>query len=341
MKNRVTLKDIARKTNVHASTVSRALDTNSRTSLTAEVTTRIRDVAEQMGYFPNRVAIGLRTSRTMTVGVMIPDITDMLFPPIVRGIENALEPLGYASIIVNTDNITKRESRLVNILQERGVDGIINSAAQRNDKRMSKIAAQGLPIVTLNRKIDHSNVPYIVNDEENGIKMILEHLFKLGHRNIVNIAGPQDFSTGYLRLKAFRAISATLGLKIQATAIAIAAKYDEKEGFRCAKILMNTNQKTTAIICANDRLALGALNLLKSVGLDCPGDVSVTGFNDMQHLDLLSPRLTTIQIQKFEAGLACGCLLVSLMSNKKANVSCKTVLPVKLIKRDSVATAKR
>lgn len=340
MNNRVTLKDIARETGFHVSTVSRALDPNSRASLTEEVTNRIKTVAEKMGYYPNRVAIGLRTSRTMTVGVMIPDITDMLFPPIVRGIENALEPLGYASIIVNTDNISTREHKLVNILQERGVDGIINSAAQRNDTIIPQIVAKGLPIVTLNRKIDHSNIPYIVNNEEKGIKMTLEYLFTLGHRNIVNIAGPQELSTGHLRLKAFQEVSAKLGLKIKKIAIAIATKYNEQEGFRCAEILMNTNKKFTAILCSNDRLALGALNLLKSRGLSCPADVSVTGFNDMQNLDLLSPRLTTIRIQQFEAGFACGSLLISLMNHKKITIPYKTVLPVELIKRDSVAPPK-
>src|SRR5580704_13291283 len=123
-KKRITLKDIARATGVHVSTVSRALDPVERKAITEEVVNRIRASADMLGYRPNRIAAGLRTKRTMTVGVMIPDITNVIFPPILRGIESVLEPLGYASIIVNTDNKRDRESRLLDVLRDRGVDGI-------------------------------------------------------------------------------------------------------------------------------------------------------------------------------------------------------------------------
>ena len=168
-KKRITLKDIARETGVHVSTVSRALDPVERKTITDEVAKRIQAAAESLGYRPNRIAAGLRTNRTMTVGVMIPDITNVIFPPILRGIESVLEPLGYASIIVNTDSERDREVRLLDVLRDRGVDGIIHAAVLRSDPSIAKAAQDGLPVVTLNRKVEFSSIPYVINDEDAGI----------------------------------------------------------------------------------------------------------------------------------------------------------------------------
>src|SRR5262245_19708085 len=104
LRKRVTLKDIAHEAGVHVSTVSRALDPSSKTSLTDDVEKKVRKIAMRLGYRPNRIAAGLRTNRSMSVGIIIPDITNTLFPPLVRGVESVLEPLGYTSIVVNTDN---------------------------------------------------------------------------------------------------------------------------------------------------------------------------------------------------------------------------------------------
>ncbi|TPL43707.1 LacI family transcriptional regulator [Mesorhizobium sp. B2-4-6] len=337
-KRRVTLKDIARHTGVHASTVSRALDPVGYTLLTDEVAKRVRTAAEELGYRPNRIAAGLRTSRTMTVGVMIPDITNVIFPPIVRGIENVLEPVGYASIIVNTDSDEQRESRLVDVLRDRGVDGIIHAAAFRSDPSIARAAEEGLPVVTLNRKVEPSNIPYVVNDEEAGIYEMLRHLRDLGHRDIAHLAGPQDLSTGQARLAAFRHAASKLALTFNPNLVATASRFDEEEGARCARSLLDSNQQFTAILCANDRLALGAIEELRQRGIRCPDDVSVTGFNDMPFLGLIKPRLTTVRIQQFEAGQTVASMLLRLMNPATGNdVPLQTVLPVSLVVRESTA----
>ena len=335
MKKRATIVDIAREAGVHASTVSRALDPNSQTSLTDAVAERIRAAAKRLDYRPNRLAAGLRINRTWSVGVVIPDITNALFPPIVRGIESVLEPLGYASIIVNTDNIPEREDRLIDVLRERGVDGIISGAAQRVDPKISEVADAGIPIVTLNRKVDNQDIPYVISDEKQGIRMILRYLHDLGHTRLAHIAGPQGLSTGQLRLAAFCEASAELGLEFDETTIAISRRFDEEEGYRCSEYLLNANPEITAILCANDRLALGAMKYLQSRGLRCPEDISVTGFNDMSFLDLLPVRLTTIRIQQFELGKAAATILLNLINKSAEKAPRETVLPVELMVRDS------
>lgn len=337
MKRPVTLKDIALKTGVHVSTVSRALDPQARSSLTEDVVARVREAAASLGYRPNRLASGLRTSRTMTVGIMLPDITNMIFPPIVRGIESVLEPLGYASIIVNTDNLPDREERLVEVLRERGVDGIVHAAALRDDPCIVAVAERGLPVVTVNRRIDGADIPAIVNDEAHGIRMVMRHLHDLGHRRIAHVAGPEAFSTGRARLRGFADMAAELDLHIPAEATVLAVRFDEREGRRCTDLLLGRGWPFTALLCANDRLALGAIDALRAHGLACPDDVSVTGFNDMPFLELIPLGLTTVRIQHFLVGQMAGQVLHALMNGREAEVPRETVLPVQLVLRDTVA----
>jgi LacI family transcriptional regulator len=337
MRRGPTLKDIAREIGVHPSTVSRALDPATRATLTADVIERVRLAADRLGYRPNRVAASLRTSRSMTVGVMIPDITNMIFPPILRGIESVLEPEGYAALVVSTDNIPEREARLVEVLRERGVDGIIHAAAQRADPLILKVVAEGTPVVTVNRRVDGAAVPAIVNDEDGGIRMLVEHLAAKGHSRIAHIAGPGSFSTGQARLEALRRALSERSLIEVATVEA--SRFVEAEGKRCARSLIDAGLSFTAIVCANDRLALGAIEALNDAGLRCPQDVSVTGFNDMPMIDRIPPALTTIRIQPFETGQAAARALLAIMHGDATAASCETVMPVELVVRDSVAAA--
>lgn len=341
MKKRVTLKDIARETGVHVSTVSRALDPVERRSITEEVAMRVQAAAEKLGYRPNRIAAGLRTNRTLTVGVMIPDITNLIFPPILRGIESVLEPLGYASIIVNTDSEREREVRLLDVLRDRGVDGIIHAAVLRADPSIARAAEDGLPVVTLNRRVESPAIPCVVNDDDGGICAMLGHLTALGHRRIAHIAGPQDLSTGQLRLAAFRAAALNHEVAINENLIATAVRFDERDGARCLTSLLDTGVPFTAVLCANDRLALGAIEALRARGIDCPHDVSVTGFNDMPMLDLIRPRLTTVRIEQYGAGQAAARTLLRLLNAEAPEeVPVETILPVELVIRDSTAPAR-
>ncbi len=336
MNKPVTLKDIARETGVHVSTVSRALDPNAKTSLTREVVDRIRSTAERMGYRPNRLASGLRTKRTMSIGLMIPDIENTLFPPIVRGAESVLEPAGYTSIIVNTDSDRAREAKLVDVLLERGVDGILHAAPYLADPRMTEVARRGLPMVTVNRQIENSEIPGVVNDDAAGISLMLKYLHDCGHRRIAHIAGPDNLSTGRIRVEAFRATAQELGLDLPGEAIALSDYFHEQEGARCTAQLLESGYEFTAILCANDRLALGTFDALRQHGLSCPKDMTVTGYNDIPFLDLIPPGLTTIRTQQTDIGRIGAELLVKMMSEPGVTIPRTTILPVKLIERGSV-----
>ena len=336
MKKSVTIKDVAKATGVHVATVSRALSPNARGLVSAEVVARIRETAESMGYRPNRVAAGLRTRRTMTVGVMIPDITNTLFPPIVRGMESVLEPAGYASILVNTDNDPDREARLFDVLLQRGVDGIIDVAVTHMDPHLVRISEE-IAVVTANRMVEGSGIPSVVNDDAGGIRMMLQRLYDAGHRVICHIAGPEDLSTGIQRREAFETAAKGLDLKLPGTAVIAAERYNEDEGSRCALCALESSPDVTALLCANDRLAIGAIDAVASLGLKCPEDISVTGFNDIPFLDLIPPGLTTVQVLQFDVGRIAAEILLKRMTEPDARVPETTIMPVSIVDRNSIA----
>ncbi len=339
-RNAVTLKDIAQRVGVDTSTVSRALNPATQDMLTPDVVKRIRTVAERMGYRKNHLARSLRTRQTMTVGIVLPDIANTLFAPIVRGAESVFEPKGYASMIVNTDDDFERREHLVNVLLERGVDGIIDAATQRSAPHIDAIVAQGVPLVTANRKMDQPSIPSVTNDDAEGIRLVIQHLHDRGHRKLAHIAGPETLSTGQVRQVAFRQQVKAMGLDLSREAIVVAKRFDEEEGRRCALELLKQGYGFTAIVCANDRLALGAIHALSQSGVLCPDHVSITGFNDLPFLNLIPPGLTTIRVQQFGVGQLSAKLLLEMMTDQDAQIPGTSVLPVELVERGSVAVTR-
>ena len=339
MKRRATLKDVARVAGVHLSTVSRALNPRTQHLLTRKVVEQIRMISRDLEYRPNAAAHSLRTNRTRTIGVVVPDITNPVFPPIIRGIEDALAKRGYVAILANTDGHIRHEAEIADLLRARGVDGLILASVEREDEAVSRLAAEGLPIVTVNRRVDDPAVSSVVNDENAGIRDVLRHLASLGHRAVANIAGPQALSTGVERYQAFETHRRALGLSSGAALVAFAAGFNEEEGFlRTEELLRSKAAGFTAIVCANDRLAIGALAALRQHGLDCPDNISVTGYNDMPLVDRLSPALTTVRIEQYEVGLDAADILVEMIGMEPDKRSPRhSVHPVKLIVRESTA----
>lgn len=153
-------------------------------------------------------------------------------------------------------------------------------------------------------------------------------------------AAQTALSTGQLRLAAFRTAAADQDLGIDENLIVTAARFDERDGARCMAALLNSGVPFTAVLCANDRLALGAIEALRARGIDCPRQISVTGFNDMPMLDLMRPRLTTVRIEQYRAGqVAAQTLLRLLNADDPEDVPVETILPVELVIRDSTAAA--
>ena len=172
----------------------------------------MREVAAALGYQVNPIARSLKTSRSETVGVLVPDLTNPLFPPIVRGIEDTLADSGYTVLTANTDNDPARTSSNFAAMQARQVDGFIVATALLDDPFMHEAAARGVPMVMVNRQTEHLDVSVVAGDDATGIERTVDHLVELGHRDIAHVAGPLQVSTGAVRLRAFRAAMQRHGL---------------------------------------------------------------------------------------------------------------------------------
>jgi LacI family transcriptional regulator len=332
-RSRPTLKDVARDVGVHVSTISRALNPKSSHPISPKLTEKIKRASSRRGYKPNAAAAALRTNRFQTIGVIIPDITDPVFPPIIRGIEDGLARHGYVAILGNTDGDPRRQARLIEAVRARGIDGLILASVTRHDEEVSRLAA-GTFVVTVSRRTDDPRFSSVVHDEDDGFRRVLTHLASMGHRRIATIAGPQTISTGYNRYSSYVRHCEALGLGLDRPLVSFARAFNEMEGERCAEELLVAGQAFTAVVCANDRLAIGAVSSFRRHGLDCPKDLSITGFNDMPLAERLSPPLTTVRVQHYKAGAEAAELIVDTVENRSAEPR-HIVLPVEMIVRES------
>jgi len=306
----VTLKDVAAVAGVHPATASRALNHQTRLLVSAETASRILAAADELGYRPNTVARSLRTRRSHTVGVLIPDLTNPLFPPIVRGIEDRLAADGYVALIGNTDSDDDRERLVFDRMLARHVDGFVCATAHLRSSLLAEAAAAEIPMVLVNRHAEGYGFPAVSVDNERGIAMAVSHLVGLGHRRIAHIAGPQDVSTGLSRYRGFVAAMVAHGLAADPDLVVHAAAYSLDEGDRCCRALLEADCGFTAVAAANDMLAVGCYAALEAAGLSCPQDISVVGFNDMPFIDRLRPPLTSVSFPHYQVGTEAGQLIL-------------------------------
>ncbi len=311
---RPTIRDVARRARVHASSVSRALNPLTEHLLSEAVRKRIRRVAKELGYVADPAATGLRTRRTRTIGVLVPDLVNPNFPPIVRGIESVLVQAGYTAVLANTDNDSRRAKEALEGFGARRVEGLIMGTALRREPLLARCRALGLPVVLVNRGAEGSRGSSVLVDDAKGVASAVAHLVALGHQRIGHVAGPSRFSTGQGRRQGFVEAIKKLGLAAPEKCVGEACAYTIAEGARVARDLLDRAGFLTALVAANDLLALGCYDELARRGLVCPRDVSVIGFNDMPFADRFNPPLTTVRIQQRSMGEQAARLLLETLA---------------------------
>lgn len=334
------LRDVAEHAGVHISTASRALDPLKEKRISADVAAKVKASARALGYQGNVIAASLRRRRSHTVGVIVPDLTNPMFPPMFRGIEDRLQQIGYSALLTNSDFNLEREWQLLDMFVKRQVDGLILATARLDDPIVAAARERGMTVVLMNRATAGATVPAILADEAAGIGEAFSHLHALGHRHIAHIAGPQDVSTGRARKEAFVAAAKRHGLEAGPRHVVVASQFNEAAGHRAALHLLQSGLAPTAIVAANDALALGVYDALSELNLACPTDVSVTGFNDMPFVDRLKPALTSVRIPQYRMGYEAADELAARFDDDTRPVAHR-VLPPKLIIRDSTGPVRQ
>lgn len=333
----VTLRDVAQRAGVAAGTASRALsdDPAVQRLVSSQTARRVRDAARLLGYQPNPVARSLKTRRSHTIGVVIPDLMNPLFPPIVRGIEDRLMRSGYVALLGNSDNDVERESRLIERMQSRQVDGLILATTRRDHPVVIEVGHHGIPVVLVNRVVDDRAFPSVATDDVRGISLAMSHLTGLGHRRLGHVAGPQEFSTGAGRYRGFLLGLHAAGLDANAASVAIAQAFTVDEGRRCCHQLLGQRPPITAVMAANDMLALGCYQAIAEAGKTCPRDISVVGFNDMPFIDQLSPPLTSVRFPHRQVGVEAAELMLEQIADRGRPAKALLVPPELVVRGSS------
>lgn len=321
MSDRPTLKDVAREAGVHISTASRALNPTTASVVNPETLDRVAEAARRLGYRPHPLARGLRTKRTMSAGMVIPDVENPLFGPIIAGAESVLMEEGYSILIGNADRGPSHAETLVEEMLERHVDGLILATASRKDSEVASVVERGVPVVLVNRTIDGDSVPSIVGDDHAGIGLAVQHLAELGHRHIGHVAGPSWVSTGLGRRDAFLEWMQSVGLESNQELVEEAEWYQVEPGYTAAQELFKRHPDLTAVVAANDLLGLGCYRAIRSMGKEVGRDVSVTGYNDIPLLDLMQPPMTAVRVPYRQMGAEAATSLLGVIAGEDVSTT--------------------
>jgi LacI family transcriptional regulator len=327
-----TIRDVARIAGVHVSTVSRALDPRRSVGVSAEAMEAVAEAARKLGYRPNRAASALRTGRTHTLGVLVPDITNPVFPPILQGIEACAAARGFFVMVANVAGSALAQPIVERMLAQQ-VDGVVLATASREDPLVDFLIRAGLHAVMVNRADESGRLASVVSDDRLAMKLAVDHLVDTGCKRIAHLAGPQDLSTGVGRLRGFE--SALRDRRVRGAGVAVCGAYSREAG-RAAmnQLLEGARAIPDAVVCCNDLVALGAYDAIAEAKLAIPRDICVTGHNDMPLVDMVNPPLTTIRLPHRELGWRAAELLFDAIDGRQLSPA-TVVLRPELVVRGS------
>ncbi|HEX6867391.1 MAG TPA: LacI family DNA-binding transcriptional regulator [Candidatus Limnocylindrales bacterium] len=329
----VTISDVARLAGVGRGTVSRVL--NDRSNVDPATRARVLAAIKELDFVPSQTARRLSLGRTQTVAVILPFLTRPSAVERLRGIELTLAAGGYDLIVFNVETRERRDAVFRDLPRPERVDGIIIVSLSPHPEEIERIARVGLPAVLVDAH--HRSMPRIVADDVLGGRLAAEHLIGLGHERIAFIGDiprtPLAFTSSRLRLTGVRRALLRAGLRLPASRVAI-GDHSRRRAAELAQRMLLRPARPTAIICASDTQAAGALQAAEMLGLQVPGDLSVTGYDDLDLADHLG--LTTIRQPLFESGVRAVQRVMSLIDGQPAP-TLREVQDISLVVRRSTA----
>lgn len=335
----ITIKDIAKRTGVSHSTVSRALGGNSLISV--ETSDRIRKVAREMGYQPSAAARSLKTNQTKVIGVIVNSIDDPFFSEILFGIEDAAQQAGYSLFIASSQYDPIREQNIVQTMMEQRTDGVIICSSSFSADKGRQLLANGFPVVVVNYKATENFNYSIYHDDIDGSQQLTRHLLNLGHNKIAYLGNSKSGRTTQDRLNGFKKEMRKAGINILPNFVYEVQGSEPCLGIESLNYYLNLQEKPTAIMCFNDTIAIGLLHACNQRGIRVPADLSVTGFDNITFSAFTCPPLTTLDQPKYSIGNEAAHLLLDLLSNKivnSNNTHKEKILKGKLLVRASTSS---
>ena len=307
----ITIKDIAKRTGVNHSTVSRALHGSNLISV--ETAERIRKAAREMGYQPSAAARSLKTRRSKVLGVIVSSIEDPFFSEIVFGIEAVAQDNGYSLFIGSSQHDNQRERKIVQTMLEHRTDGVIVCSSSFSVEHGRQLLDHGFPIVVVNHQATENFHYSIFHDDIDGSRQMTRHLIGLGHQRIAYLGNSVSGRTTLDRLSGFQAEMEAAGLPIPEGYIQHVPGGTALEGREGLQHFNDVAEFPTAIICYNDMIAIGLLQACREAGIHVPQDLSITGFDNISFSAFTHPPLTTFDQPKSSIGAEAARLLLELI----------------------------
>lgn len=305
---RIGIADVALKAGVSHATVSRVM--NGNFTVDPEIAARVKAAAAELKYQPNPVGRSLALGKTDTIGIVVPDLANPTFQAILRGLSRAAAQDGYRVLIADSFEVSSEESILAGEARRR-CDGLVLCAPRMSDAELEELAPSLRPLVLINRTTAAADVPSLVVDYGQGVQDIAEHLVELGHTRLAFLAGPPRSASNNLRLQGLEAFKAAHP-HVEVTMLEGGSDFDTGHGSVDAVL----ESGATGILAFNDLVAMGLMSGLHERGLDVPGDISVTGFDDIPFAKYTTPTLTTAAVPITELGAEAWHQLRALIRNE-------------------------
>ncbi len=336
----VTIKDVANEANVSIATVSHVI--NKTRYVSDDVTARVLNAIENLGYYPNHLVAGLRGKKTYTVGLVLPSISNETFGLLVERIQKILFKFGYNLIICNTSYDTVLEQDAFDTLLMKKTDAIIAIPTSSDGDKLKKIKEMGIPVVLVDRSINDIKMDTVRIDNFKGSYDMICHLIALGHRSIGYIDRKVDQSHSLEQKMGYKKALEDHGIPYNPENVVHSSGYDYKSGSDAVKRLLQKNPNITAVSAYYDIVAFGAMRGLLDMGYRIPEDISIVGYDGMPFTAASSPRLTTVLYPVNKLAKETCNLVIKRLEQKDAREEKESdiVIMPKLIIRESIGPAR-
>jgi LacI family transcriptional regulator len=327
-----TINDVARRAEVSPVTVSRVI--NKARNVSPATRERVEQAIQELGYVPSAAARSLRSKRTRTMALVVPDITNAFWTTVARGVEDAAQSCGYSVLLYNTDETPGKQLRYLDVIASQRVDGVIIAPYDSDARNLATLRARNIPIVVIDRRIQGWEVDTVCGDSVSGARALVRHLIDLGHQRIAMISGPLNTSTAEDRVSGYCLALSEAGIPVSPSLIK-RGEYHAPSGERLTYQLLDEDLNPTAIFAANNAIAMGVIDALEKRGLRIPQDVALVCFDDLPNASRFFPFLTVAVQPAYDMGLNAAQLLLSRLDDEVSWPARHVVLPTRLIIRYS------
>jgi LacI family transcriptional regulator len=334
--SRITIREVADEAGVSIATVSRVL--NGRDDVAPETRELVSRIIQQRGYIANRNARGLSAGRTGLVGVLVPLVFPVFFSAILSGASEALYEHDLRVLLSPTGHEHDREVTLIDRLAHGLTDGALVILPEESSEELERLLDAGYNFVVVDPRLRlNGRIPSVSAAHMSGADQAMRYLISLGHRRIGAITGPPGWVATEDRRRGYRAALAAANIPFDA-ALEVEADFEIPDGEAAARRLLGTSNPPTAVFAFNDNIAIGTMRAARELGLRVPEDLSIVGFDDVEHASIVTPRLTTVRQPLAEMGRTAVSLLVRLLEQQSVE-TLSIQLATRLVIRESTAPA--